>query len=154
MTNPITVRRALESDAEIIAEYNKSMAWETEGKRLDFDKIMKGVQSLFRHPEYGFYVVAEHQERVVGCLMITYEWSDWRNGLFWWIQSVYVAPKYRQMGVYRTMYKTLREMAADHPEVCGFRLYVEKESSVAQQVYQQLGMDESPYKVFEEELEK
>ena len=152
MPEQVAVRRALETDAGAITQFNIDMALETENKQLNRKKIEAGVHSLFRHPEFGFYVVAEFEQRIVGCLMITYEWSDWRNGLFWWIQSVYVAPNYRRLGVYKTMYNTIREMAADYPQVCGFRLYVERDNEVAQSVYHKLGMDETPYKLFEEEL--
>lgn len=86
--------------------------------------------------------------------MITKEWSDWRNGLFWWIQSVYVKPEYRRQGIYRRMYRFVKDLAENHPEVCGCRLYVEKENTVAQSTYSALGMTETHYKLFEEEFEK
>jgi ribosomal protein S18 acetylase RimI-like enzyme len=144
------IRRAVESDAESIIRFNTAMALETEQKALPEHKIRPGVTALFRKPEYGFYLVAISGDRVVGCLMVTYEWSDWRNGLFWWIQSVYVIPEFRRSGVYRSMYETLRELAAGTPDHCGFRLYVEKDNRTAQKTYTALGMSETRYALYEE----
>jgi ribosomal protein S18 acetylase RimI-like enzyme len=129
------------------------MALETERKELAKQKIESGVRGLINNPQYGFYLVAEEprENRVVGSLMITYEWSDWRNGLFWWIQSVYVIPEFRRRGVYRAMYHKVKELASGDPGVCGFRLYVEKENHTARQTYRDLGMSETNYRMFEEE---
>jgi ribosomal protein S18 acetylase RimI-like enzyme len=146
----LTIRRAVEADADAIIRFNMAMALETEQKVLPENKIRPGVTALFRKPEYGFYLVAVSGDRVVGCLMVTCEWSDWRNGLFWWIQSVYVIPEFRRSGVYRSMYTTLRELAAGTPDHCGFRLYVEKENVTAQETYTALGMNETRYALFEE----
>lgn len=150
MSDQITVRKALESDGEKLIQFNIAMAWETEQKELPRNKIEHGVKALFQKPEYGFYMVAEAHGRIVGSLMITKEWSDWRNGLFWWIQSVYVTPEFRRRGVYRSLHQKIREMAANNPEVCGCRLYVEKNNSIAQKTYSNLGMSETNYKMFEE----
>ncbi|MFU8861153.1 MAG: GNAT family N-acetyltransferase [Cyclonatronaceae bacterium] len=150
MKSSLIIRRAVEADAEAIIRFNIAMARETEQKVLPEDKIRPGVNALFRKPEYGFYLAAVAGDRVVGCLMVTYEWSDWRNGLFWWIQSVYVIPEFRRKGVYRSMYETLRELAAGTPDHCGFRLYVEKENRNAQETYTALGMKETRYALFEE----
>lgn len=150
MTSRISVRKATEADAKKIMEFNMAMALETEDKQLDPQTVGEGVRALFRHPEYGFYLIAETEGRIAGTLMITNEWSDWRNGLFWWIQSVYVIPEYRRLGVYRSMYQTVRQMAENTPKVCGCRLYVEKENSAAQQTYRKLGMSETYYKMYEE----
>lgn len=150
MKSSFIIRRAAESDAEAIIRFNMAMALETEQKILPDDKIRPGVTALFRKPEYGFYLVAVSGGRVVGCLMVTYEWSDWRNGLFWWIQSVYVIPEFRRSGVYRSMYSTLRELAAGTSDHCGFRLYVEKDNRTAQETYTALGMHETRYALFEE----
>ncbi len=95
-------------------------------------------------------MVAEHGGRVVGCLMVTNEWSDWRNGIFWWIQSVYVEAGWRRKGVYRRLYDYVRALALADPGVCGFRLYVEKENAVAQATYESLGMKATDYLVYEE----
>ena len=135
------------------------MARETEAK--DLRVSAHGMRLLLlRSPQYGFYVVAEHygeqenQGEVVASLLVTYEWSDWRNGLFWWIQSVYVKPRFRRQGVYRRLYEFVKSRAAaEEPNVRGFRLYVEKENRIAQQTYERLGMTETHYKMFEELLQ-
>lgn len=152
MKKHITIREAGKTDSEAIIQFNINMAWETEERKLAREKITSGVNSLLQKPEYGFYLVAESENEIVGTLMITYEWSDWRNGIFWWIQSVYVKPEFRRQGVYRKMYKTIRKLADEHPGVCGCRLYVEKENEAAQQTYQNLGMTETHYKMFEQEF--
>lgn len=150
MSQSITVRKATKADTSDIAQFNIQMAWETEKKELHEEIILAGVQSLFQKQEYGFYLVAETGDNIVASLMITKEWSDWRNGLFWWIQSVYVKPKYRRQGIYRTMYHAVLKLAKNHPEVCGCRLYVEKENTIAQQTYKTLGMNETDYRMFED----
>lgn len=126
------------------------MAQETENKDLIPEVILAGVRSLFEHPSRGFYIVAETDGNVVACLMITTEWSDWRNGVFWWVQSVYVQTTYRRRGIYRSMYGFVKELAEKEPGVCGFRLYVEQDNSRAQNTYRALGMTQSPYCLFEE----
>ena len=146
----ITVRRATIADAETIAAYNERMAMETEGKPLDASTIRKGVRRVFDTDRFGFYLVAEREEGVVGCLMITYEWSDWRCGLIWWIQSVYVHPDARRQGVYRSLYSHASDMAAQDPDVIGFRLYVETENHRAQQTYADLGMSRAHYLIYED----
>ncbi len=150
MKDRISIRKAAADDAEPIAEFNIAMAMETEQKKLERDRIEPGVKALFDHPEYGFYLVAESGDEIIGSLMVTKEWSDWRNGLFWWIQSVYVIPEFRRKGVYRAMYEKVKQLADQAENVCGFRLYVEKENTIAQQTYLSLGMDETHYKMFEE----
>ncbi|MCE5249373.1 GNAT family N-acetyltransferase [bacterium] len=126
------------------------MAYETEGKELSNEALSAGVRYLLNHPEHGFYVVAEIDGEVAGSLMVTYEWSDWRNGVIWWIQSVYVRPEYRRRGVYRSLYAEVKKMAAAQKNVCGFRLYVEKRNTAAQRTYAALGMHEANYKFYEE----
>lgn len=143
------IRVATSADAAVLVEFNAAMALETEGKNLLPEVIGAGVRGLLDNPVAGFYVLAE-TERVLAALMITKEWSDWRNGSFWWIQSVYVRPEARRQGVYRRLYRHVQEMAAKDPQVCGFRLYVERENSAAQAAYAALGMKETRYFVFEE----
>ena len=126
------------------------MAQETEGVALIPDVIRQGVRALVEDPARGFYLVAESGGQVVGSLMITTEWSDWRNGLFWWIQSVYVLPNFRRQGIYRKLYEHVKELADMESHVCGFRLYVENENITAQEVYNSLGMGEAPYRIYEE----
>lgn len=146
----INIRLAQFNDAAVIADFNRAMAQETEDKELNAAVILAGVQALLQNPAYGFYIVTEIETEVIACLMITTEWSDWRNGLFWWIQSVYVKPDYRRRGIYRRMYSFIKELANQEPNVCGFRLYVEQDNTRAQQTYTTLGMTQSPYRIFEE----
>lgn len=145
----ITIRRAELRDAVAFVEFNQAMAWETEQLRLDPAKLLEGVEGLLAKPQYGFYVVAECDGEVVGGLMITYEWSDWRNKVFWWIQSVYVRPAFRGKGVYRSLYEGVKAMARES-DCCGFRLYVEHTNTTAQAVYAKLGMEQSHYLMFED----
>ncbi len=152
MIQKLNIRKANQIDADTIAEFNIAMAQETEEKELNSATIQSGVRQLFDHPEYGFYIVAEIDNKVAGCLMITYEWSDWRNGLFWWIQSVYIKPEFRRKGIYRQMYEFVKKLAKD-TDVCGFRLYVEKGNTIAQKTYENLGMNETIYKLYEEKSE-
>jgi ribosomal protein S18 acetylase RimI-like enzyme len=147
---PLLIRKAQPRDADAIAAFNRAMAFETEGKSLIPDLVAAGVRRLLAEPALGFYVVAEHGDRVIGCLMVTNEWSDWRNGLFWWIQSVYVEAAWRRQGVYARMYDFIRALAKADPGICGFRLYVEKENAVAQRTYASLGMTETDYLIYEE----
>jgi ribosomal protein S18 acetylase RimI-like enzyme len=143
------IRLAAATDADTIIAFNRAMAMETERKKLTLDVITRGVKNLLAQPQRGFYVVAEIGGVSVGSLMITNEWSDWRDGDFWWIQSVYVKPEFRKLGVYRTMYGFVQSLAASKPNVCGFRLYVERENVNAQKTYGSLGMEESHYKIYE-----
>ncbi len=144
------IREAAENDIPTLVEFNIAMAKETEDKTLPLEKIGPGVRYLFDHPQYGFYLVAEVDGVVVGGLMITFEWSDWRNGLFWWIQSVYVIPGFRRGGIYRAMYAEVTLRTKQHPNVCGCRLYVERSNQIAQITYQKLGMNPTHYQIFED----
>lgn len=150
MSDEMILRKAELRDAAAIAAFNSSMSHETEGRRLIPEVIGAGVLRLLNDPSLGFYLVAEHAGRVVGCLMITQEWSDWRNGTFWWIQSVYVEAGWRRKGVYRRLYDFIRGLALADPAICGFRLYVEKENTVAQATYESLGMKATDYLIYEE----
>jgi len=146
------IRLATKSDSVNLIAFNQAMAIETENKRLDSDILSAGVLSIFEDDRKGFYVVAESDERIVGGLMITYEWSDWRSGWFWWIQSVYIEPEYRGQGIYSELYSFVKNRAREVGGVCGFRLYVEKDNRHAQNVYRKLGMEETYYQMFEEKL--
>lgn len=126
------------------------MALETERKELFPAVVRAGVRHLLRNPDSGFYVIAEAGAQVAGSLMITTEWSDWRNGNFWWIQSVYVRPRFRRRGVYKRLYRYVQDLAADNRAVCGFRLYVERENRRAQAAYRAVGMVKTRYLLFEE----
>ena len=145
-----SIRKAQTRDADAIAAFNRAMALETEGKALIPELVAAGVRRLLEEPALGFYLVAQHKGHVIGCLMVTNEWSDWRNGLFWWIQSVYVESGWRRRGVYRRLYDFIRELARSEPGICGFRLYVEKENAVAQRTYAALGMAATDYLIYEE----
>ncbi len=154
MTAPIQVRLATPVDVPEIVAFNQAMALETEDKVLADGVVSAGVCRVFTEPALGFYLVAEEAETVIGTLMVTKEWSDWRNGVFWWIQSVYVTRECRKRGVYRAMYAFVKTLADKTPEVCGFRLYVEKHNLRAQKTYQTLGMEETHYQMYEEELSR
>ena len=157
MSNEISIRQADTSDIASLVSFNQAMASETEAKVLDVNVLTAGVQNLLKNPQHGFYLVAIDSSatsaHAIGSLMVTYEWSDWRNGLFWWIQSVYIKPEFRRRGVYRRLYEFVKDMASDEERVCGFRLYVEKENHTAQRTYEQLGMKESHYVMYEELME-
>lgn len=148
----IKVRRATIDDAMTIAEFNQAMALETEDKILDPVTIKTGVTRMVEDDELGFYLVACSDEEIAGCLGITTEWSDWRNGLWWWIQSVYVSTGYRNQGVFSSLYSAVRSMAADESSVCGIRLYAEKDNGRAIRTYIRLGMIETEYRILEEEF--
>ena len=144
-----TIRQATLADAQQIANYNIRLAQETEGKALDPAVVNAGVTALMNQPNYGFYLVAETPAGVVGTLMINFEWSDWRNGLFWWIQSVYVDADWRGQGVFRRLYQAVETLAAQQGNVCGLRLHVEHDNHIAQQTYQALGMSAGSYLTYE-----
>ncbi|MCA9149079.1 MAG: GNAT family N-acetyltransferase [Planctomycetales bacterium] len=147
-----SIRFATFADAATIADFNRRLAAETENRELDSKTVTAGVESLLQQDGSGFYLVAVSDRRVIGCLMITYEWSDWRNGLFWWIQSVYVLAEFRRRGVFRELYLHAEEMARQLPGVCGLRLYVEHENEIARNTYSRLGMSQTPYQIYEKEF--
>lgn len=149
---PLRVRVAVAGDAATLAGFNRAMALETEARVLETEHLLPGVEAVLRDPSNGFFVVAESGGEVVGALLITYEWSDWRNGRFWWIQSVYVRPEHRRHGIYRKLYEFVRARARTAGGVAGFRLYVERENVDAQRTYAALGMSETAYRMYEELL--
>jgi GNAT superfamily N-acetyltransferase len=144
-----SIRLAAPGDAETIARFNQAMAQETEGRQLDFERLRRGVQAVLSDPSKGRYWVAEIDGRLAGQLLITFEWSDWRNGAFWWIQSVYVDPAFRRRGVFRALYEHVARQARQAPDVCGLRLYVEQDNRRAQAAYERLGMHPAPYRIYE-----
>ncbi len=152
MPNAIHIRRATPADADFIVESNIAMAQETEGMALDQAVVGPGVAAVLADPSLGFYLVAEIEGNLAGQLMVTYEWSDWRNGLFWWIQSVYVRPEHRREGVYTTLHRHVAEAAQAAGGVCGIRLYVEQQNTTAQQVYESLDMYRTRYQMYEVEF--
>ena len=144
------IRQALSQDAVELAEFNINTARETEAVELIPEVIIAGVRHMIANPHLGFYLVVELDNGIQASLMVTTEWSDWRNGMFWWIQSVYVRPAYRRQGLYRELYVRVKELAEQEPAVCGYRLYVERDNVNAQKTYQSLGMSETDYKLYEE----
>jgi len=152
MEPQFAVRRAAVGDVHVLAEFNLEMAAETEERQLDRDTLVKGVTALLENPDAGFYLVAEHQNMVIGALMVTSEWSDWRNGRFWWIQSVFVHKEYRRRGAFRTLFQRVDELASLEPDVCGLRLYVERENGPAHATYEAMGMHKTHYEMYELEF--
>jgi len=148
----VLIRQATIADVETIARYNTSMALETEGVSLDQHRIKQGVHAVITDSSKGFYAVADIESRVIGQMMVTFEWSDWRNGIFWWIQSVYVIPQYRQLSVLTKLHEHVRSQARKNPSVCGLRLYVEEDNKIAQKAYKSLNMMESTYKIYESDF--
>lgn len=147
----MNIRLATVEDAGTFVEFNQAMAFETEGKQLDSDVVEPAVRSVFTDTEKGFYVVAEGDGQIVGGLMVTYEWSDWRNAWWWWVQSVYIRPESRGKRVYSLLYDFVKAQAKD-AGVYGIRLYVETENVHAQRVYEKVGMEQSHYMMYEESL--
>lgn len=155
-SSSIAVRAARVQDLETLVAFNAAMALETEGRVLDRQRLRCGVEAVLGSPARGFYVIGEsqgpHRPRVVGQLMVTYEWSDWRNGTFWWIQSLYVEPPWRRLGVFRSLHDFVLSAARARPDVCGIRLYVEASNRAAQAAYERVGLASSSYRVFERDF--
>ena len=148
----MNIRIANAEDADSLVEFNQAMALETEGKHLDGATLKNGVEAVFGDEKKGFYVVCEVDAQIVGGLMVTYEWSDWRNAWFWWIQSVYIRPEARGQKIYSRLYDFVKTKAARDGNVCGFRLYVESDNTNARKVYDAVGMHASHYLMYEEEV--
>jgi|TARA_B100001964_G_scaffold172878_1_gene190392 GNAT superfamily N-acetyltransferase len=146
----IKIREARPAEAAVIAEFNQAMALETENKQLEDQVILAGVTRMIQDPELGFYLVALVDDDIAGCLAITTEWSDWRDGIFWWIQSVYVAQEFRGKGVFSRLYQRVKDLAKQDEGVCGIRLYAEKENERAIRTYRRLGMTVTDYRLLEE----
>lgn len=145
----ITVRPADAGDVGAIIEFNIRLCRETEGRELDPVTVAAGVRRFVSEPARGRYFVATRGGEVVGQAAHTYEWSDWRNGEIWWIQSVYVHPLHRGHGVFRALFTYIKERGEQDAECRGFRLYMERENDSARQSYQRLGFRETGYEVFE-----
>ena len=149
MTAPILIRPSTPADAPVIAGFNARLAQETEHLQLDPTRLRAGVDAVLADANKGTYWVAEAGGEVVGQLMITFEWSDWRNGSFWWIQSVYVRADWRLRGVFKALYKRVQQQAKSRNDVCGLRLYVERNNQRARQLYQRLGLRPTSYELYE-----
>jgi len=149
-TIPTTqVRDARQEDVALMARWAQAMALETEGKHLDGETVLRGIQRAFDDPNKGRYFVAECEGQPAGMLMLTWEWSDWRDGWWWWIQSVYTSKDFRRRGVYRALYAHVLARAKADPDVRGIRLYVERENTGAMRTYEDLGMLDAGYAMFE-----
>jgi GNAT superfamily N-acetyltransferase len=146
---PLSIRRAGPADAAIVIEFNRLLALESEGKTLDTALLSAGVAAGLADPNKSVYFLAEENGAAIGQMMYTTEWSDWRDGWFWWIQSVYVRPEARRRGVFRAIFEHVHQAARDNGNVIGLRLYVERENQVAQKTYQNMGMKPAGYLVFE-----
>ncbi|RFC36632.1 MAG: Acetyltransferase (GNAT) family protein [Candidatus Nitrotoga sp. SPKER] len=146
----IVIRLAEIRDLFVITQFNQALAFETEKKELIPKVVSKGVKKILKNSNLGFYVIAERDQEIIGSLMVTTEWSDWRNGMFWWIQSVYIKPSERRKGIYTELYNFIKESANNNPSICGFRLYVEYENILAKNTYEALGMMETGYRIYEE----
>lgn len=145
----ITIRKATREDIHVIARFQQKMALETERLELDAPTLLLGVENVFLDPSRGFYLVAQTDDEVIASMLLTPEWSDWRNSLFLWIQSLYVVPEYRKKGVFRMMYEHVRQLVMDSPGYAGLKLYVDQGNALAQEVYRQVGMKSSHYNLFE-----
>lgn len=148
----VTVRPATLADLDVLVRFSAAMARETEGRALELKRLRKGVRAVLASERHGRYLVAESGAAVVGQLLLTSEWSDWRNGVFWWIQSVYVEPSARRRGVYQTLHKHVVRDARERGDVCGVRLYVEKDNRRARTAYTSLGMTATAYRIYEQDF--
>ncbi len=145
----LSIRQATPADADVIARFNQGIALETEDHHLPDEIVVPGVERLLQQEADGRYWLAETDDQVVGQIMVTYEWSDWRNGRVWWIQSVYVHPDHRRDGVFTALYNHVVSLANQDPDACGIRLYMEENNSRAQATYEALGMAMTPYRVMQ-----
>jgi len=142
------IRKAIIEDASVIIDFQQKMAWETEGMTLKPEIINNGVNGVFANPSRGQYWVSEENGEIIASLLITYEWSDWRNSNVWWFQSVYVLPEWRRKGIFRSMYSKIKQ-EADNNNIAGLRLYVETNNTAAQKTYEALGMQCEHYRMYE-----
>lgn len=147
----MNIRRANINDLDKIVEYNYNLAYETEDKELDKKILTNGVKRILEDETKGIYHVCEVDGKVVGQIMYTYEWSDWRDGTFIWVQSVYVHKDYRGKGIFKALYNKVKEICDNNSEYVGIRLYVERENYNAQKTYKKIGMTECNYYMYEYE---
>ena len=144
----ITIRKAVASDIHVIAEFQRKMAFETEQMELDPDLVTTGVGSVISDPAKGFYLVASSGNETVACMLLTYEWSDWRNGMYLWIQSLFVSPDFRNQGVFKKLYQHAQNLVMGSDETIGLKLYVDSSNFTAQKAYEKAGMEISHYQMF------
>lgn len=145
----VQIRLATEEDSKEIIDFQLKMALESEGVKLNHDTLTDGVVAVFRDSQKGKYFVAEDSQKIVGSMLITYEWSDWRNQWVYWLQSVYIIPAYRGKGIFRLMYQQIKNQVEREKGVAGIRLYVDVSNKHAIGVYNSVEMDGDHYKVFE-----
>ena len=145
----ITIQKAERQHIDTLIDFQQRLAYESEEVVLDGSTLRKGMEAMFADPGKGLYYIALDGEQIVGCHMITYEWSDWRNGMVWWLQSVYVTESYRKKGIFKMMYDNVISMIKKDPNLIGLRLYVDKSNERAMKVYGAMGMDGSHYTVYE-----
>lgn len=148
------IREACMADVDYLVELNAALAWETESRILDHHRLRAGTKAVLERPSRGRYLVGEirgtgREDLVVGQLLITYEWSDWRNASFWWLQSVFVRSEWRKRGIFRAMFEVILEQARREPDVCGVRLYVEHHNDAAIKVYENMGLAAASYRMLE-----
>jgi GNAT superfamily N-acetyltransferase len=143
------IRQAALPDIDIIVDFQQKMALETENLSLQADVLEQGIRHFFYFPEQGFYLIAESEAQVVGCMLIQHEWSDWRNGKILWLHSVYVVPEFRNKGTFALLYAHVQQMVNDDSAIKGIRLYVDKGNTVAAKVYERMGMSNAHYELFE-----
>ena len=154
VSDNVVLRSASDTDLEVLVGFQMAMAAESEDKGLNKSTLRDGIEFALSSEDIALYIVAEISGEPVGTLMLTWEWSDWRSGRFWWIQSVYVVPEHRRLGVYSAMHRHVLSLASKDPKAAGVRLYVEKDNDGAQATYKQLGMDETDYRLFETDFSK
>lgn len=158
LANNLTVRPATLEDLETLTAFSAAMALETEQRTLDHGRLRLGTRAVLEQPERGRFYVADLRQGspadtvTVGQLLLTYEWSDWRNAQFWWIQSVYVHPAWRRQGIYRSMHRAVLDLAQSRTDVCGIRLYVEGHNTIAKRVYERVGLSLSAYQIYESDF--
>jgi len=145
----VQIRAAVAADQAVVTDFNRQLAQESEGLVLDEETVNAGVAAILEDASRGCYFLAEIEGQVVGQIGLTYEWSDWRNGSFWWIQSVFILPEFRRNGVFRALYHHVEAMALEDPGCTGLRLYVEPENEKAIQTYHALGLSDAPYRMLE-----
>jgi GNAT superfamily N-acetyltransferase len=145
----ITIQKAEPQHIDVLIDFQQRLAHESEGVVLDASTLRKGMQALFADPGKGFYNIVSDDGEIVACHMITYEWSDWRNGMVWWLQSVYVKESHRKKGIFKMMYDNVISLIGKNPNLIGLRLYVDKSNERAMKVYGAMGMDGSHYTVYE-----
>ena len=150
----IQIRSARKEDVSLMARWQEAMALESEDRQLDADVVRRGIQRAFDDPQKGRYFIAEMGGRPIGTLMLTWEWSDWRDGWWWWIQSVYVETEFRRRGAYRALYAHVLALAEADPEVRGLRLYVEQDNTNARRTYEFLGMQHPGYAMYEKVISR